>query len=136
MKRMLIASALALACLTLAGCAGGIANLPGLVTGSTVSPQAVSVAENSFDALETTATAYFQLPACGAGAPVTCRNQTVAAKIAPAIRSGRTARDQLESLLRTNNGGPVPIANYNTLTAAISSLQSVYTQYQIATSAK
>ena len=116
----------AVALLGLSGCAAFNA-----ITGATVSPQAASVIVNSFDASETVATAYLQLPQCATGGPVTCRKPAAVATIVPAVRSGRVARDQIMSLLNANNGGAIPVASYNTLQAAITSLQAVYSTYSI-----
>ena len=116
--------ALALAC-ALGGCAT-ISRLEG----TTVSPQVALTAANSFDALETLATGYLQLPPCG-GTLVVCRTPVARAKIIPAVNSGRTARDVIEKALRAGNGAPIPVASYNTLTAAIETLQSIYAQYNI-----
>lgn len=123
---ILFASALALS-----GCGAGtfLTNL----TGATVSPQSALVAANSFDALETAATAYLQLPACATPSPtgVVCRNAAAAKAIGPAVRAGRTPRNQIEALLAANNGAAIPVATLATLQAAIASLQSIYAQYSI-----
>lgn len=103
----------------------------GMVLGTSVPPQTALIAANSYDVLETVMTGYLQLPPCGAGAPVTCRNPAAVANIVPAVRAGRTARNQIEALLTTNNGGSIPVASYNTLTAAITTLQAVQTQYNV-----
>jgi hypothetical protein len=106
-------------------------NVIGTIGNTSVPPNVALVAANSFDALEAAATAYLQLPPCG-GAVVVCRNQLAVANIVSAVRSGRVARNQIESLLNVNSGAPIPIASYNTLTAAISTLQAVYAQFNIA----
>lgn len=125
MRRILLAG---VAALSLAGC-----TTIGTITGSSVSPQSASVAVNSFDALETVATAYLQLPACGSSAAVICRNAAAAAKIVPAVRSARTARDQIVAALNASGGAAIPIVSYNTLAAAVTTLQSVYAQYNVQT---
>lgn len=104
--------------------------------GTTVSPQVALVASNSFDALETAATAYLQLPACGTNAPVTCKSSAAVANIIPAVKVGRVARNQIEADLSAANGGPIPVADYNTLNAAIATLQAVDANYNIPTTAK
>jgi hypothetical protein len=126
MRSVILATSVAVG---LSGCAA----FQALETASnaTVSPQSVLVAANAFDAAETIATGYLSLPLCGPTAPVTCRSAAAAAKIIPAARSGQKARDNLEGLLKAANGGPVPVASYNTLEAAVSTLQNVYTQYGI-----
>jgi hypothetical protein len=119
-----------LACGLLAACANG-QNVIGQISNTSVPPSVALVAANSFDALEAVATAYLQLPPCG-GAVVVCRQPAAVANIVPAVRSGRVARNQIESLLSANSGAPIPIASYNTLTAAISTLQAVDAQFNIA----
>ena len=133
MKKFFAICAVALG---LTGCAN-IDNAYNTLTGASVSPQSALVAANSFDALETVATGYLQLPACGSGAPVTCRNAAAVSKIVPAIRSGRAARNAIEALLSANNGGAITVASYNTLSAAVTTLEAVYSSYSISvTSAK
>jgi hypothetical protein len=121
MPVILFASAIAL---------GGCSTISTL-TGASVKPQSALVAANSFDALETIATGYLELPPCTTTQLAACRNQTAAAKIGPAVRSGRTARNQIEALLQANAGAAIPVASLNTLQAAIATLQSIYTQYNI-----
>jgi len=120
-------------CFDLISCLGGCAAVQqawDVATSTSVPAQYAYAAANSFDAIETVATAYIQLPPCG-GAWVVCRNSAAVAKIVPAVRSGRVARNQIEALLTANSGAAIPIASYNTLEAAISSLQAVYVQYNI-----
>lgn len=116
--------------LPLCGC-NTLTNAYNSLTGTSVSPQAAVVAANSFDALETAATAYLSLPACTTTQLAACRNATATKAIVPAVRSGRTARNQIEALLQANNGAAIPAASMATLQAAIATLQSVYTQYNI-----
>lgn len=118
----------------LSGCAGltTIENAIGTVEGTSISPQAAATAIYAFNAVETVATGYGQLPSCNkAGAPITCNTPQALAAIKPAILSGRAAKNNLLGLLQSNNGGAIPVASYNTLEAAISSLQNVYVQYGI-----
>lgn len=133
MRKVLFAAAAALSL----GACSNLQTLYGEVTSTSISPQAALAAANAFDAVETTATAYLSLPACGgAGAPIACRNATAVANIVPAVRSGRAARKAIEGLLQSSNGGPIPVANYNTLEAAIQTLQSTYAQFSIASVTK
>lgn len=127
MKKVLVICA----ALALAGCSAvsGVENAVSVATAAKVSPQTVLVAANSFDALEVTATTYLQLPKCPTA--VVCRQASAVKAIIPAVRSGRAARDQLEALLKANGGNAIPVANYNTLTAANSVLQTIYAQYNI-----
>ena len=128
MRKLAILGALALATV-LSGC-----NTLSVISGAAISPQSADVAINSFDVLEASATAYLSLPTCGApGATVVCKNLTAAAKIIPAVKSGRVARDQILALLNANSGAAIPVATYNSLEAVITTLQGVNSAYNIQT---
>ena len=128
MKKFLAIVAVGLA---LAGCAK-VEQAWNVATSASVPAQYAYAAANSFDAIEAAATAYIQLPLCGSqGASVACRNATATAKIVPAVRSGRAARNQIEALLGQNSGAAIPVATYNTLEAAINTLQAIDAQYNI-----
>lgn len=88
------------------------------VSTATVSPSNVYIAANAFDAVEATATQY--LLGCRAK-KFTC---TASARrtIIRAVRSGRAARNQLETYLQQSV--PAPSAVYNTLIAAINQLNA------------
>ena len=129
---MKLASLIIVAALALGGCST-ITQAWDVATATSVPPQYALAAANSFDAVETVATGYLQLPACGStGASVACRNAVAVAKIVPAVRSGRAARNAIETLLGQNSGAAIPVASYNTLEAAISTLQTINSQYNIA----
>jgi hypothetical protein len=127
MKRFLIVSALALG---LASCAQLTADYNAL-TGVTVSPTAVIVAANAFDAVEATATNYLRLPKCTASNGPVCRNPTATAQIIPAIRSGRIARNNLEAFMQANPGAIGPTGLYSALTTATTTLEQIFTTYNI-----
>lgn len=130
MKKLLI-PLLALSLLT--GCAGELQKFKSayeVVTSSSVSPTMVYVAANTFDALEATATNYLRLPKCG-GSVVVCRNQNAVAAIIPAVRSGRVARNNLEQFLKDHPGQLGPQGLYDALTQSITTLQTIYTQYNV-----
>lgn len=120
MKKILAGLALA-AALTLAGCAGELQKLQTVwtvVNGATVSPKAILVAANSFDALERTAAKYLDYcrprlsePICSAG------NRRVVIR---AVREGRGARDQLEVYISGQTPGPARL--YNILIGALNTL--------------
>ena len=129
---MKLASLILVAALALGGCSA-ITQAWDVATATSVPPQYALAAANSFDAIETVATGYLQLPACGSvGASVACRNAAAVATIVPAVRSGRAARNAIETLLGQNSGAAIPVASYNTLEAAISTLQTINSQYNIA----
>lgn len=127
MKKIFLALTLAV---SLAGCAT-FTKTWDAVTGATVSPAAVIVAANAFDALEVTATNYLRLKKCtGTNGPV-CRDPAATAKIIPAVRSGRVARNNLEQFLKDNPGALGPAGLYNALTASINTLQGVIAVYNV-----
>ncbi len=98
-----------------------------------VSPQAVYIAANSFNVAEITATNYLRLPKCKSTSNVFCRSPVATARIIPAIRSGRMARDELEIFIQNNPGKFGPSGTYNILIAANNTLQYVFQQYNIGT---
>lgn len=126
MKKLVPALLLALA---LAGCAS-LTKTWDAVTGATVSPAAVIVAANAFDALEVTATNYLRLKKCNGTNPV-CRDPAVTKIIVPAVRSGRVARNNLEQFLKDNPGKLGPSGLYNALTSSINTLQGVIATYNV-----
>lgn len=91
-----------------------------VVTSASVTPQQIIIAGNAFDAGEASATQYLlfcRANVGNAGCALSTRKKIVAA-----VRSGRKARDTLEPYAVAGNAGPVAI--YNTLIAAITTLQS------------
>ena len=113
---------------------GGCANLQGVystITGATVSPTAVIVAGNTFDALEATATNYVSLPRCQTVTNYACSNRKAIAPIRKAVRAGRVARNNLEQFLRDNPGKLGPTGLYNALNASIDTLKAVFEQYNV-----
>lgn len=130
MKKLALLLALAL---------GGCASLQqdyAIITGTTVSPAAVLVAGNAFDALEGTATNYLAFCKVNRAQPA-CTGYVKARKqIIPAVRSGRVARSNLEQFLAANPGALGPSGLYNALVTAVNTLQGVASQYNIAGVAK
>lgn len=114
----------------LAGC-GTVTNLYNAATGATVSPTAVIVAANSFDALEATATNYIRLKKCSATSGPICRNPDAVAAIVPAIRSGRVARNNLEQFLQDHPGALGPQGLYDALQESIDTLRKAFAQYGV-----
>jgi hypothetical protein len=101
------------------------------ITGASVNPTAVIVAANAFDAAEATATNYLRLKKCTATSGPVCRNSTATAAIIPAIRSGRAARNNLEAFLKNNPGVLGPTGLYNALTTATTTLEQIFSTYNI-----
>ena len=102
------------------------------IASSTVNPNYAAAAIQAFDAAETVADGYLKLPACVAGGAKVCRSKAAVAAIVPAVRTGRAARDAVQSALAASNGGPIAVASYNNLESVVTTLQAVYTNYNIA----
>jgi len=116
------------ACLALALSLGACSTISTL-TGASISPTAVIVAANAFDAAEATATVY--ITSCiPAAVPVWCKPAAVKTMV-PAIRAGRTARSNLEAFMAANSGKLGDVGLYNTLVAATTTLQQIEAQYSI-----
>lgn len=140
MRKVITAIALSLSLgvmsLSLGGCASTqfgqkIEGVVSAITGATVDPQAVIIASNVFDGLQRTATNYLKLPRCtGSNGPV-CRDSNATAKIVPAVRSGRVARNNLQQFLKDHPGELGPTGLYDALQAAITTLQGAFTEYNV-----
>ena len=126
MRKILIVFALAVG---LAGCAN-LQNDFGIITGATVSPTAVYVARNSFDALEVTATNYIVF--CKRNPATYGCSKTAIAQIIPAVRAGRVARTNLVQFQKDHPGQLGTSGLYNALVSATNTLQSISNQYNIA----
>jgi hypothetical protein len=129
-KRLLLIPLL-LAGLALGGCAGQVQETWTKLTSTEVSPTAVIVAANAFNAVKATATNYIRLPRCTGQNGPACRDPAVAAKIIPAVRSGTIARNGLTTFLRNNPGKLGPSGLYNALVGSTSVLNGIYAQYNI-----
>lgn len=129
MKKLLLAMTIAL---SLGGCAEFKNFWDTSVTAvSTVSPSAIYIARNSFDAVEVTATNYIVF--CKVHPRTTGCSKTAIATIIPAVRSGRIARTNLTQWQRNNPPGTWgPASLYNALVAATSTLQQIQAQYNVA----
>jgi hypothetical protein len=138
MRSLKITAAVALLALSLAGCATGsfgakVASVASALTGATVSPQAIIVLADSFDAVEVTAKNYISLPRCtGANGPV-CRNPAATIAINSAIRSGRVARNNAKQFLRDHPGQLGTQGLYDALQTSIDTLKSIFAQYSVGT---
>ncbi len=119
MKKLVIALALAAA---LSGCAAlqKFENIYTDVSGTTISPQTVYLAVNTFDAAKATATQYFSYCRANLTMPICSANNRRA--VLKYVRAGTAARNQLETYLQA--GSPAPAAIFNTLKAAVDSLQT------------
>jgi hypothetical protein len=102
-----------------------------VATSAKVSPTAVILAANAFDALEASATNYLRLPKCSTVATSICRDPGATRAMIPAVRAGRIARNNLEAFLRTHPGELGPQGLYDALASAARSIQAIYGQYQL-----
>lgn len=130
MKKLLI---IALA-LTLSGCAGTrlgafIATVESAATG-TVSPEAIYIARNAFDTVEVSATNYLTLKKCPTNAPF-CRDPVATAKLIPAIRSGRVARNNATQFLKDHPNQLGTQGLYDALTSSTDTIKQILAQYNI-----
>jgi len=114
MKRLALILALAL---TLSACAN-LKTVYQVITEASVSPTQIIVAANAFDALEGTATQYLVYCKSNLATPVCSANNR--RSVIKYVRSGRAARNQLETYVTVGNAGPSGL--YNTLIAAINQL--------------
>lgn len=119
--RKYLAVSLVLGSLALGGCASELQKLHtfyNVVTQTTVPPNTIIVAANSFDALEATATQY--LSYCKANLSTSACSAANRRTVIKAVRAGRAARNQLETYVTSNTAAPSAI--YNALVAAINTL--------------
>lgn len=139
MRQMFRIMAIALVGVALSGCAPGsfgakVEGVISAVTGATVSPAAIIIAANSYDALEATAKNYINPQInkrCnGSNGPI-CRDPTATVKLNAAIRSGRVARNNAKQFLRDHPGQLGNQGLYDALQTAVSTLQSIFAQYNI-----
>jgi hypothetical protein len=92
-----------------------------IITGTQVSATQIIVAANAFDAGEASATQYLLYCKATVPPPSYCALAT-RKSVVSAVRAGRAARAQLEPYVVSGTAGPAAI--YNTLVAAVSSLQA------------
>lgn len=131
MRRLFAAMALAFVLTTpLVGCAQ-LQKTYEVVTSAKVSPTAVVVAVNAFNALEATATNYLLLPRCVTGGPVICRQSAATQPIKRAVLSGRAARNKLTQFYAEHPGELGPKGLYDALVAATDTLQAIYATYGV-----
>lgn len=99
------------------------------LTGATVSPQAMLVAANSFDAVESTATNYIGY--CTPNPKPAGCNVNAIKQLIPAIRAGRIARNNIEAFVAGNPGKLGATGLYNALTTVTATLSQIEVQYGI-----
>lgn len=107
-----------------------VENVYNTVTGATVSPEAVVVIANTFNAIEITAKNYLLLPRCPKSQPV-CRDPKATQPLIKAIRLGRTQRDNLEQFLADHPGQLGPSGLYDALNTSITAINDIFAQYNV-----
>lgn len=129
MRKLLVLSLL----LVLGGCAAlsKVENAFNTLSGATVSPAAVVVAVNSFDALEATATNYLRLKKCSPATGPVCRDPAATKVLIPAVRNARKARNDLESFLADHPGQLGTQGLYDALQLSINTIQGIIVTYHI-----
>ena len=113
LKQAVVAGALALA---LAGCNPD----PNVAT-----PNQVLIGINAYNTAVGTGTAYLRLPLCSATVRNPCRTQALSQSVYTALRSGRSARNQLMAQLAANQTASLTLIQ--TLRASYSVLSSLPT---------
>jgi hypothetical protein len=138
MRHFRFAVAAALLSLSLAGCATQfgqkVEGVVSAITGATVSPEAIIILANSFDAMQVTAKNYIN-PALnkrctGTNGPI-CRDPNATIALNKAIRTGRVARNNAKQFLRDHPGELGPQGLYDALQLSVGTLQSIFSQYNI-----
>lgn len=123
MKKLFVAVILAI---SLGGCAQlqdfsqRVENAWQVATSASVSPTQIIVAANAFNAAQATATQYLNY--CKINVQVAACGLTTRQKVVALVRSGRAARDELETYVEKGGAGPSGV--YNVLVAAVSALQT------------
>ena len=94
------------------------------LTGATISPQVVQTSENAIDLSISAATAYVALPVCSKTVAMPCRTVAGRKALEKDVAAVQTARNNIQTLLKANNGGAIPVANYQTLQTVYNTLSS------------
>lgn len=97
---------------------------------ATVSPEAIYVARNAFDAVEVSATNYLLLDKCPIKAPF-CRDPSATAKLVPAIRAGRVARNNATQFLTDHPGQLGAQGLMDALTASTDAIKQILSNYHV-----
>ena len=126
MKKIILICALAIG---LAGCAN-FQNAWNTLTGATVSPSAVYVAENAFDSIEVVATTYLRTCHKNPGAFAVCA-KSVESKVVGAVRAGRKARGDLRAFMVAHPDALGAQGLYDALTQATDTLNNVINTYNL-----
>ncbi len=136
MKKIL-ALAILIPTLTLGGCAtqfgqriSSFVSAVETVGTATVSPESIYIARNAFDTVEVSATNYLTLKKCPTNAPF-CRDTVATAKLIPAIRSGRVARNNATQFLKDHPNQLGSQGLYDALASSTDTIKKILAQYNI-----
>jgi hypothetical protein len=125
--RLISMAAIAVVALSLGSCAK-LQDAWETATTAKVPATVVIVAANSFNAVQSTATNYIRF--CTPNpAPVGCSDEAIQ-KLIPAIRSGRTARDSMETFLTDHPGELGPRGLYDALVTSTDTISTILAQYK------
>lgn len=118
----------------LSGCEGTrfgslVSTVESIESGS-VSPEAIYIARNAFDTVEVSATNYLMLKKCPQNAPF-CRDPIATAKLIPAIRSGRVARNNASQFLKDHPNQLGTQGLYDALVSTTNTIKQILNQYNI-----
>lgn len=109
---------------------GGCAELTAL-EGAQLTTNQVYVASNAFDAAELTAVQYLKLPDCTGSPTPVCRTPAAVTAIANIGRPAYRARETLVATCATSTTAPACVSAYQTVTQAVTTFQSIFTQYNV-----
>lgn len=131
MKKLLAITTLMLT-ISLGGCAGTrigdfINTIKSAATG-TVSPAAIYIARNAFNAVEVSADNYINLKECPNQAPF-CHDHNAAAELITLVRSGRVARTNATQFLKDHPNELGPQGLYDALTTATDTIKAILVKY-------
>lgn len=124
---------IALTAIGLSGCAAlaDFKNAFDAATSVTVSPQAIVIASNSFNAVEASATNYLNLTRCDKTTSKVCRDKAVTAILIPAVLNARKARNDLVAFQRTHPGQLGTQGLYDALRQSVTTLTGIMSTYHI-----
>lgn len=128
MRKLALAGVLALAFFA-SGCAQ-MQNTWERLTSVQIDPRDVYIAENAFDAIQITASNYLHYCSSVQPASPVCKKEAIA-QLVPAVRSGRVARVNLDTFVKSHPDALGAKGLYDALVSATNTLQAISTQYNL-----
>lgn len=116
--------------LSLGGCAG-LTRAFDAATSSSLSPQTVVIARNSFDAIESSANNYLNLTRCDKTTSKACRTKEISAILGPAVLNARKARNDLVAFQKSHPDQLGTQGLYDALELSITTLTGIMSTYHI-----